>query len=77
MQLQELSESYGQAARAITLRIAQLRQMERSEPDERKKARLHRRILDLRPMQEQCRDLEQLTAHYYDRRYGRNGKYRV
>lgn len=77
MQLQEMSEGYGLAARAISLRITELRRMEQIEQDDRKRSQLHRRILDLRPLQEQCRELEQLTAHYYDRRYYRNGKYRI
>ena len=36
---------------------------------------LKRRIAELTPMLSQMNDLEELTAHYYDRGYYRNEKY--
>jgi len=77
MELKTLSQEYGRSAQLITRRIRELRLQECREEDPEKKVSLQRRIRDLRPLQEQCRELEKLTAHYYERGYGRNGKYLV
>lgn len=75
MTLSELSVEYGKSAELITQRLRLLRELERQCTDEQERARLHRRILDLRPLQQQCRDLQKLTAHYYDRSFYRDERY--
>ena len=75
MQLQEMSAQYKAAEQKIARRIMELKRKERQESSEEKRVQLRRRIADLRPLQMQCRELEQLTANYYNRRYSRNGKY--
>lgn len=75
MTLSELSEQYGASAQLLRGRIRQLRQMEKCAEDEETRQRLHRRIADLQPMLTQCRQLQQLTAHYYERSFHRNGNY--
>ena len=42
-------------------------------PEERR--RLEQRERDLTPLLREARELQKLTAHYYDRRYQRSGKY--
>ena len=75
MTLSELSVEYGNSAELITQRLRLLREMERLCTDEVERQHLHRRILELRPLLQQCRELQRLTAHYYDRSYYRDGKY--
>ena len=36
-----------------------------------------RRIAALRPLLRECRQLQRLTAHYYDRSYCRDQRYRI
>ena len=75
MTLLELSEQYAHSAHLLRMRIHTLRQMERTAEDEETRKRLHRRIADLQPMLSQCRQLQQLTAHYYERSFHRNERY--
>lgn len=75
MTLLELSEQYAVSAQLLRGRIRQLRQMEKNAEDDQTRQRLHRRIADLQPMLTQCRQIQQLTAHYYERSFHRNGKY--
>lgn len=75
MLLREMSAQYAFSEQAIALRIAELKDKERSEANEEERVRLRRRIADLRPLQIQCRELEQHTKNYYNRRQSRNGKY--
>ncbi len=75
MTLSELSIEYGKSAELIAQRLRLLRELERQCADEQEQARLHRRILDLRPLQQQCRELQKLTAYYYDRSFYRDEKY--
>lgn len=77
MTLQELSPQYTRQAQALSGRLAQLRQAERLEPDREARERLRRRILDLKPLLTEARELSQLTAHYYDRGYHIHEKYRI
>ena len=67
MTLLQLSEEYGGAAELIAGRMALLRQQAALEEEAEHRQRLERRINDLRPLLRQCRQLAQLTAHYYDR----------
>ena len=75
MTLLEMSVEYGKSADLIARRLRLLRELERRCTDETERTHLHRRILDLRPMQQQCRDLQKLTAHYYDRSFTRDERY--
>ena len=75
MTLSELSVEYEKSAELITQRLRILRETERHCTDEAARQLLHRRILDLRPLQQQCRDLQKLTAHYYDRSFYRDERY--
>ena len=75
MTLSQLSPEYGKSAELIAQRLRVLRQAERQCTNEAQRQRLHRRILDLKPLQQQCRDLQKLTAHYYDRSYHNDERY--
>ena len=77
MQLQEMAAEYARSAQMITARMTELRLQERQEPDRDKRCRLRRRIRELYPLRQQCRELEQITRKYYDRSFFINGKYRV
>lgn len=75
MTLLELSQQYAHSAHLLRMRIRTLRQMARAAEDEETRKRLHRRIADLQPMLSQCRQLQLLTAHYYERSFHRNERY--
>ena len=75
MTLLELSQEYENSADLIAARLRTLRESYRGTTDEAERERLHRRILDLSPLLQQCRDLQRLTAHYYDRSYHCDEKY--
>ena len=75
MTLSELSQDYAHSADLIARRLQTLRETYRRSTDEAEREHLHRRILDLSPLLQQCRELQQLTAHYYDRSYHRDEKY--
>lgn len=75
MTLSELSVEYGKSAELISRRLRVLREAERRCTDETRRQQLHRRILDLKPLQQQCRDLQKLTAHYYDRSFYHDERY--
>ena len=75
MTLLELSEQYSTSAQLLRGRIRLLRQLEREAQDEETRQRLHRRIADLQPLLSQCRQIQLLTAHYYERSFHRNESY--
>ena len=75
MTLLELSQQYAHSAHLLRMRIRHLRQMERAAQDEETQQQLRRRIADLQPMLSQCRQLQLLTAHYYERSFHRNERY--
>ena len=75
MTLQELSPQYRAAARAISERIAQLQRQRRESDDPEEAEHLKRRILDLRPLLHQTRQLAELTQRYYERGYHRNEQF--
>ena len=68
MTLRELSYEYKAHADALSQRMKQLRLAERRH-------RLERRILELRPLLQEARELAVLTRNYYDRRYHKNEMY--
>ena len=75
MTLAQLSPAYEESAAALGARLKELRQARRESADPEVQRRLGRRILELKPLYTQCRELAQLTAHYYDRSFYRNEKY--
>ncbi|MBQ0037510.1 MAG: hypothetical protein KBS74_02445 [Clostridiales bacterium] len=69
MTLQQLSPQYAAGAMAIQERIRQLTLQIQQSDDPAEIQVLNRRINDLRPLERQTRELANLTARYYDRRY--------
>ena len=67
MKLAEMSPLYEDSARRIQTRMEELRLRLRTTDDPGSAQRLRRRLTELQPMLRQCRQLAQLTAHYYDR----------
>ena len=75
MSLTELSRSYEYAASLLRARMRQLRQALAEAEDPEEIFHLKRRIGELTPMLTEMNELAELTAHYYERGYWRNGKY--
>ena len=67
MKLAEMSPLYEDSARRIQTRMEELRLCLRTPDDPDSVCRLRRRLTELQPLLRQCRQLAQLTAHYYDR----------
>ena len=57
--------------------MTRLRQEEAETGDEAQRLVLRRRIMELRPLLRQCRQLQRLTERYYDRSYYRDEAYRI
>ena len=75
MTLLEISQGYREAAVPLRQRLRQLRlQLAQAENPE-EIWHLKRRIAELTPMLTQVNELAELTEHYYERGYYRNGKY--
>ncbi len=77
MTLLELSPQYRRSADAISQRLRLLRRQLRQTTDSDEAFHLQRRIRELQPMLHQCRQLAELTEHYYDRGYKRNEFYTI
>ena len=77
MTLTELSADYEASARLLRERLKLLRQLLRETRDPEQRWRLKRRIAELTPLLTEMNELAELTAHYYDRGYWRNEKYRI
>ena len=75
MTLQELSTQYQTEALAIQQRLPLLRRQLRQADDPALQRSLQQRICALQPMLRQCRELADLTGHYYDRGYKRHDAY--
>ena len=75
MTLAELSADYEAAAVPLRARLRELRQLLAAATDPEEIWHIQRRIAELTPMLTQMNELAELTAHYYDRGYGRNEKY--
>lgn len=75
MTLLELSEQYDYSSQLLRERIVTLRKQAQEATDEEARQRLHRRVRDLQPLLRQCRQLRDLTAHYYERSFHRNEHY--
>ena len=77
MTMLELSEAYEAAAVPLRARLRELRILLAAAEDPEDIFHIKRRIGELTPMLTQMNELAELTAHYYDRGYWRNGKYTV
>ena len=77
MTLTELSADYEVSARLLRDRLKLLRQLLRETQDPEQQWQLRRRIAELTPLLTEMNELAELTAHYYDRGYWRNEKYRI
>lgn len=75
MRLEELSEGYRQAALPLREKLRLLRQALKAEDDALRRAALRHEIALLSGIMTQCRELAELTAHYYERGFWRNEKY--
>lgn len=75
MTLQQLSQDYSYSAELLSRRMAQLRQEQQQTDDPQVRFTLHRRELALAPMLTQCRQLQRLTSHYYDRSYHKDERF--
>ena len=75
MNLLELSTQYDCSAQLLRRRIGELCLAARQTDDPAAQQALLHRIADLQPMLYQCRQLRDLTAHYYERSFHRNENY--
>ena len=75
MRLEDLSPGYKQAAGLLRERLRLLRKELKASRDPEKSAALRHEIAFLSGLLTQCRELAQLTAHYYERSYYRSEKY--
>lgn len=75
MTLLEISQGYREAAVPLRQRLRQLRLQLAQAEDPEEIWHLKRRIAELTPMLTQVNELAELTEHYYERGYYRNGKY--
>ena len=77
MTLKELAPAYREAGELLTRRIRELRLAVAETEDPVEKWNLRRRIIELKPMLAQVRELAELTEHYYDKGFWRDEKYTV
>ena len=75
MTLEELSETYREAAEPLRKRLKQLRMELVTQTNPQIAFCLKTRIAQMAPILTQLNELAELTAHYYHRGYWRNEKY--
>ena len=75
MTMEELSETYREAAKPLRARLKQLRMELVTETDPLHACALKTRIAQMTPILTQLNELAELTEHYYDRGYWRNEIY--
>lgn len=75
MMLAELSEGYRQSALLLRRRLRILRKRLAVSCSAEERASLRHEVAMLTPILTQCRDLAELTAHYYERSFYRDEKY--
>lgn len=69
MTLKEMSVEYTESANLIRTRIRELRAEKKAANSPSASYKIDRRIKELTPMLQECRDLAELTARYYERSY--------
>ena len=77
MTLYEISLDYQDSAAVLQLRLRELRAERAGCRTPRQVKAMDRRIRTLTPLLQQCRELAQLTEHYYERGCCRNERYRL
>lgn len=75
MRLYELSEGYRLAVVPLREKLRCLRLELKETEDAQQRAALRHEIALLSGIMTQCRELAELTAHYYERGFWRNEKY--
>ena len=75
MTLEELRETYREAAKPLRERLKQLRMELVTETDPQTAFCLRTRISQMTPILTQLNELAELTEHYYERGYWRSEKY--
>ena len=75
MTLEELSETYREAAKPLRERLKQLRMGRVTETKPQIALCLKNRIAQMTPILTQLNELAELTEHYYERGYWRSEKY--
>ncbi|MBO2527275.1 MAG: hypothetical protein CW335_03730 [Clostridiales bacterium] len=75
MRLYELSEGYRLAVAPLREKLRRLRLELKETEDAQRRAALRHEIALLSGIMTQCRELAELTAHYYERDFWRNEKY--
>ena len=75
MTLEELSETYREAAEPLRKRLKQLRMELVTQTNPQIAFCLKTRIAQMAPILTHLNELAELTEHYYDRGYWRNEKY--
>ena len=75
MTLEELSETYREAAEPLRKRLKLLRMELVTQTNPQIAFCLKTRIAQMAPILTQLNELAELTEHYYDRGYWRNEKY--
>ncbi len=75
MRLCELSDGYVEAAKLLSKQMERLRNERDAQTDAQKRSAIKYELQILAKILTQCNELADLTAHYYERGYTRNGKY--
>lgn len=75
MTLKEMSVEYTESANLICARIRELRAEKKAANSPTASYKIDRRIKELTPMLQECRDPAELTARYYERSYHKHGRY--
>ena len=75
MTLEELSQTYREAAKPLRERLKQLRLELVTQTNPQIAFYIRRRIDQMTPILTQLNELAELTEHYYERGYWRNEKY--
>ena len=75
LKLAELSPGYQEAAIAVSRQLRRMRAQYRSTQSPETRAMLQHKIAQLATVLTQLHDLAELTQHYYESGYCRNGKY--
>lgn len=75
MKLSDLAQGYAESEKLIGARLKELRAEARATDDPALKKQLERRILELKPLYTEVRDIKKICLYYYERSFWRNGKY--